>query len=558
MNCRDAKTRRNQLRYPKVSPGLCPSICGKGVLFPYAQVCFLLALLLSVSAANLSCGSKQADLRSLAPAETLVYLETDDLAAALQPIVDSKPFAEVAKSKPDFSALKGVQVAVAVTGFETTEEKLTDEHSVGKVQPRFVAIADTHAWNFQAVAFADQKLGEFVTDIYKSDTTEEQTDKHGGKFFSWTARDGRKAFALVIDSQIYFGNDETAIEKCLAVRRGESDSLAKTGKLAPRLPDSLASGYVSTDGVAQIAALVGLQFASEASDDADVQSTVAGILPSILRSSITEIVWTSTKTDRGIEDKYAIAMATELAAIFNETMAASESPDDSVNTLLPLSLESVSIYKFKNPQLALRSLLLTAGERAEPFIGKIFAQFIAVTFDSYGIRDAEKFLGSLGSVIAIARLDSEDRSAIIASVKDQKTAELSLSENAKPLVAASANGRGRVWQEDDQAMKVIFENNRILIGDERVVDVCGVTARDVDQNLPTELFRANGASIVSVGKDTGSALSLIAMLAREGHGDTQAVSTYTTETRFTRTGIERRTVSDFGLIGSIIAQLAAD
>ncbi|MGB5013127.1 MAG: hypothetical protein WBO68_03780, partial [Pyrinomonadaceae bacterium] len=86
-------------------------------------------------------------MRTLVPAETLVYLETNDLAVALQPIVDAKPFMEVAKSKPDLSALKGVQLAVAVTGFETSEEKLTDEHSVGRVQPRFVAVADTHAWN---------------------------------------------------------------------------------------------------------------------------------------------------------------------------------------------------------------------------------------------------------------------------------------------------------------------------------------------------------------------------------------------------------------------------
>ena len=54
-------------------------------------------------------------MRTLAPADALVYLEINDLAAALQPIIDSKPFNEVAKSKPDFSALKGVQLAVAIT-----------------------------------------------------------------------------------------------------------------------------------------------------------------------------------------------------------------------------------------------------------------------------------------------------------------------------------------------------------------------------------------------------------------------------------------------------------
>ena len=100
------------------------------ILFLSVSICVYLWLILLSS-----CASKPTDMRSLVPAETLVYLETNDLAAALQPIVDSKPFNEVAKSKPDFSALKGVQLVVAVTGFETSEEKLTDEHSVGRVQP---------------------------------------------------------------------------------------------------------------------------------------------------------------------------------------------------------------------------------------------------------------------------------------------------------------------------------------------------------------------------------------------------------------------------------------
>ena len=66
---------------------------------------------------------------------------------------------------------------------------------------------------------------------------------------------------------------------------------------------------------------------------------------------------------------------------------------------------------------------------------------------------------------------------------------------------------------------------------------------------------ASDAPIATLGKDTTTTLSLIDVLAREGHGETQAVSIYLTETRFTKTGMERKTTSDFGLIGSIIAQL---
>src|SRR5438093_12689453 len=99
--------------------------------FASLHLCVFALILLSLSCSS----SKQTDLRSLVPADSLVYLETNDLAAALQPIVDSKPFNEVARYKPDLSALKGVQVAVAVSGFETSEEQLTDEHSTARIQP---------------------------------------------------------------------------------------------------------------------------------------------------------------------------------------------------------------------------------------------------------------------------------------------------------------------------------------------------------------------------------------------------------------------------------------
>src|SRR4051794_13426212 len=102
------------------------------------------SLRLSVFAAvivSMSCSSKPTDLRLLAPADSLVYLETNDLGAALQPIVDSKGFSEAAKSKPDLSALKGVQLAVAVTGFETSEEQVNQESSVLNFKAHFVAVA---------------------------------------------------------------------------------------------------------------------------------------------------------------------------------------------------------------------------------------------------------------------------------------------------------------------------------------------------------------------------------------------------------------------------------
>src|SRR5689334_6597598 len=85
---------------------------------------FALSFLLGTLAFLSSCSTRPTDMRTLMPADSLVYLETNDLAMALQPMVDSKSFTKAAKYKPDLSPLRGVQVAVAVTGFEASEEKV--------------------------------------------------------------------------------------------------------------------------------------------------------------------------------------------------------------------------------------------------------------------------------------------------------------------------------------------------------------------------------------------------------------------------------------------------
>ena len=474
----------------------------------------------------------------------------------MQPIVDNKAFEAVAKSKPDFSALKGVQLAVAVTGFETSEEKLTDEHSVGRIQPHFVAIADTHAWNFQAVGFAEKKLGAFVENIYDSAPTLEKSDKNGGKYFIWTAKDGRKAYALVIDSIIYFGNDETAIDKCLAVKRGEADSIVKTGKVQPADPTTLASGYVSTDGIAQIANIVGLKFASDAGEDSEVQSAIAGILPQLLRNSITEISWTATKTVQGIEDKYLVTMPPEIANALVETFAPNENPyltpsPDQIRG----DISTVTVYNIKNPQIAWRSVMLVAQKQMGALESKVFVEFSHLLFEPYGVNNVEEFLSSINGPVVTATIDASGEQPVVVVTETDGVRFL---KALLPEVKPYASGIGTAPQVlDEGEMGVVTNGDFTYVGNANAVIRCS-GAPNTSPIYELLQSRLQKASILTAGRDTTTTLSLVDMLAHEGHGDTRAISTYFTETRFTKSGMERRTVSDFGLIGSIIAQLAQD
>jgi hypothetical protein len=514
-----------------------------------------------------SCSTKPSDLRTLVPADTLVYLETNDLAAALQPIVDSKPFSQVARSKPDFSALKRVKLAVAVTGFETTEEKLTEEHSVGSVKPRFVAIIDANLWDFQAVQFAETKLNEIVQEMLGGDAKGGRSQKSretGGTYITWGSNTGL-AHALILDGLIYFSNDESAIDKCLAVRRGEANSIAKSGKVRPAEAATLASGYISTDGVAQIASIVGLRFASETSDESEIQSAVAGIVPQLIRNSITEIRWTARKTDEGIEDKYLISMPTDIANVFAETMASGDESAFPVLSQLPVDTTSVTVYNVKKPQIAWRSLLLTAQKVTDPLAGKIIVESASLFFEPYGIRDPETFFGAVGSSIVTAKFDSDGEQPVVytratepTKVKESFAADLKRQKERWHTTNTEENIEQ--WRSEDGDLAAAFAGPWVIVGDASGVVKCieerpdggfGTTVRD-------KYSSRSNATIVTFGRDATTTLPLVNLIAHEAHGDTQAVSTYITETRFAKTGMERRTVSDFGFIGSIIAQLGQD
>ena len=518
----------------------------------------LILISFCIVATSSSCSSKPTDLRTLAPGDALVYLETNDLGAAVQPIIDNEAFAKAAKSKPDLSALRGVQMAVVVTGFETQEEKVDEENSVGRVQPHFAAIVDTHAWSWQTRSFAENQLGEFINTSYGGGINLDTAPKDGGVSYVWTAEDGRKAFAFVEGSLIFFGNDQSAIDKCLAVKRGETDSVAKNPKLPQANAGVLADGYISPDGVAQISNIAGISLAMGTGEDEQVKSFIAGALPGLLRSSISDATWTATKTEQGIEDKWLVSTAPDIAKVFSETLVPQSGGDASLFAYVPADVSGMTSYMLTDPERSWRSVLSVGQQHADPTAGKIFAEFSGSLFEPYAVGDPNGFLSQVASNIVTAKLDAEgEKPVVIATFKDKEKLKKALSSDLKPNKQLSDQLGAEALSSDD-GDAAVFDGSTIVAGDAESVAAC-IQAKRSGSNISKQdvlrpvLDSRATASTITHDKDTAGRIATAFELKKS-----EVSTVYWVETRFTKSGVERRSMSPFGIIGSIIAELAPD
>ncbi|MGI8639313.1 MAG: hypothetical protein ACR2MG_05100 [Pyrinomonadaceae bacterium] len=522
------------------------------LLISFSFILFF-SIILSFTSA---CRSPQKiDLRGFAPNDAIVYLETDDLSKILNALTENKSFQELNKNKIDFSTLKNVQVAAVVTGFETSEKQVTDENSILNFQPHFVAIAETHAWQWQTLSLVENQINDFIRETYGDDAKLEASDKNDGKWFVWTAKDGRKVFAFVQNSRIYFGNDDTAIEKCLAVRRGEIESLLKNENLSraflSKPENNLAFGYISPEGVAQIANLAGVSVAVEATESGDGRSFIARVLPQILRNTTKEIVWTAQKTEQGIEDKFFVSLTTEVSSVVKETLASPAESKTNAPEFLPDDTFSATRYSLKNPLIAWRSLLLVTAKNTDAVSGKLLIQFSDSLLEPYGISDAETFLSAIESDILTAQFDPEgEKSVFIVTVKDVEKLQKSIADiNFKSLPEKQENAEIR--QSQDKTLAAAFVENKLILGDTESVLKC-LQTRQNGQNFKD--FPVSSAVSVTFAKDIDSAEKIVSVLGTPIENK-KIVTSYLTETRFTEKGIERKTVSDFGLLGTILKSL---
>ena len=505
------------------------------------------------------------------PSEALVYLEANDLPLALQSYTETAAWRELA---PQFGVRKGFgefgwlsrfladtnlgstetvvfgrgQVAVALFGFSTAAGG-----EAFKIKPLYAVVVETKS--SRAPQFVEKQIGELARNQF-GEISVEKSERDGN---AWTIfrskKDERKIFAAVSGTAAIFGNDESAVNSCLETKNGARRSLAENPQLVEMRQrtesrGALMFGLVTTGGVKKLSELGAVLFAAQISEEPMAMSLVAQSLPPLIEKTVAGIGWSARQIEGRIEDRYFVAVPSELTARLREPLMVSKQTNSRAAGLLPADSHSVTIYNFKNAGAAWRGLILSLTTRLDVLSAAALAQTSGKLLEPYGISEPYEFLSAAGEEIVTARLsqNENDTVAMVKTGDPNKMLAAIATADKKTNRAATISDEMLILGESDDVARCLAAKSQNLAG------------TDFWRSFIEIGFAPEAPFVRTFTRDNESAPSFVKIFADEKarqkvpelKGNPVWIVS-ASETRLLEGGFERRTRSGFGLIGTLAA-----
>jgi hypothetical protein len=546
---------------------------------------------------------RKVNMAAYVPADSLIYLETNDLPDIASGIVSTDAWKALAPAAgirsnlgnltwlsrlaswtgigpADAVVLSRAQVAVTVLGLDAA-----DAGDTLKIKPRYAVVVETHTGESRTQTAIENRVGDFARRAY-GEPSVKQKEEGGAKFTTWIAPDGeRRIVAAVMGSVAVIGNDEQAVQACLAVRRNERPSLDSNPQLEVMRRrvagnDALAFGYVSPDGAARLLEMAATAYAGQVSSDPRAQSAAASMLPPLAKKILGGAGWSTRISGGVIEDRYFLALQNDLAARLQSVLASQQGTTLSAGELLPAEIYSLSRYNYRDPAQAWRGLNTAIASQVDTLGSILITRLLDASLKPYGIEEPDDFLRAIGSEIVTARLDDSGSSTVtIVEVHDEKTLRDFVAKRlgAKPRVEVIGDVEMQVSNNEKQDA-ASFIGGHLMLGTAQNVRRClearrlGQTlAADDDFQRTTRLLSAtDSANVATLTEDYTPARSFIrAMTTQKGvrerpvnetelEGALRRLRYAVSETQIVDGGFEKRTRSAFGQLGALASQFATD
>lgn len=532
----------------------------------------------------------QVDMASYVPSESLLYLEVNNLPQITTGIVQtSKVLTTGSELKSSLFHVTWIGRLARWTGIGPAEEVIlarsqfamvilaldaTDDQPTLRIRPAAALVIETHTSQRRMRPAIEKQIEQLARRVYAQSSFKRKTID-GMEFIEWVSPlDGRSIVATFLDSVVIVGNDELAVQACVAVRRGTRASLASNKDLAAmrarlRGDSAAAFGYVSSDGLGKLLAFAAPLYVDRISTSSEAQRILASLAGKLFQSA----GWAASFEGNRVEDRYFVSLPHDVAGNLREPFATGLTTTSNAIRFLPAGTHSFTQYNLRDPRLAWLGLNKALSSHVDILGAVLITPLLKAALSPYGIDDPETFLGAVGPEIVTARLDEGSTpSVLIVQPHDTAGLQKLVSQRLgagvrKELVA----GYEMLVSSDESGLAASFADRELLIGPAALVGRC-LLARSrqftLDSVSSYKLASQNVTSrpplAVTYSRDAQSAQEFLSLISGRQFQSTNGTASPMPEipyavsaTALTDEGFEKRTNSTFGLFAILTTELAS-
>lgn len=386
---------------------------------PYLFGFIAAALVVGLVALSLARPSKAQSprLERYLPAETVGFVEVNDLRAQALKVIESEAWREFTKENQAASTLfmmaanhagaLDASYAVALLGVGTNAD--------GHPEPQFALVAEFNG----AVARRtfENRVLRFVAKAEEKGVTT-KTEQYGDVTINSVSPEGKRGFAYAqTGDTLYLSNTGEAIKRLLDVRGGKLPSLEtnQTFSQARARSKSVDGMFGFLDG----AKLTGLIDNAPASADNKGVAAFRQFFHGTGASSVQSVAFTSAFDDGRVVERFVVTAPQRDGVL--ATVASNPPTPQALLSLVPEDAVAAFDASIANAPQTFDQMISLAGQMAEQTGKKSPADALAEFTDKTGVDLRGDILGTLGPEFCVAQLTSgEDAGGVlILSVKDE-------------------------------------------------------------------------------------------------------------------------------------------
>jgi hypothetical protein len=370
-------------------------------------------------------------LERFLPADTVGFLEVNDLRAQALKIIESEAWREFSKENSAASSLFMIganhagaldaSYAVALLGVGNSED--------GKPEPQFVVVAQFDGW--EARRTFERRVLSFVKEEQKKGV-ETKTEDYGGAKLNIVTKEGQHGFAYAYANELLVvSNTADAVKRVLDVRAGKLPTLETNQTFAKARANSKAVDGMF--GFLDGSALTHLIDSVPAGDDANKKvAAFKQLFHGVGASSVQSVAFTSTFEDGRVAERFSVVAPSREGVL--ATVASNPPTEQKLLALVPEGANAAFDASIANaPQTFEQMFALLSEVSAQSGHGKSPEDVLSEFTEKTGVDFRGEILGTIGNEVCVAQLSSgeEHEGVILLDVRDEQAFTRALAKFAE-------------------------------------------------------------------------------------------------------------------------------